>query len=209
MRYVHENADGSIGLWATVPLKIIRHADGMEFKVLGVRRRGGFCWLYGGWSDGTGDEIAVGDEATDVSDLRADHFARHTIVFPEFAKDILAKLPPAQKAAVVAHRPITRADIPTDRYFRTAWIDGGRAVGVDMPKARDVHRDQLRREREPLLDALDTEYLKADETGDIELKAAIADKKQALRDITADPAIEAATTPEELKAVRPVILDQI
>ena len=56
------------------------------------------------------------------------------------------------------------------------------------------------------LAALDVEYQHADERGDVAEKARIAAKKQALRDVTADPAIEAAQTPEALKAVWPDIL---
>lgn len=206
MRYVHQNADGSIGLWATVPQAIIRHSDGAAFRVIGVRRRAGQCIVYGGWPDGTGEEFIVGDEAFDVSDMPVNHLPGYTIVFPDFAADIMRKLPEETRSKIVSHRKCVRADIPGDRYFRGAWIDAGK-IDVDMPKAREIHKDRLRRERAPLLDALDTEYMRADELGDIELKAEIAAKKQALRDITDDPAIESAKTPEELKAVRPPALD--
>jgi len=42
------------------------------------------------------------------------------------------------------------------------------------------------------------------ESGDSEAQASIAGKKQALRDATADPALESAATPEELKQVNPL-----
>lgn len=95
---------------------------------------------------------------------------------------------------------------PDDRTFRDAWAFDGKAVKVDMPKARNIHRDRLRAARRPKLEALDTEYQRADEAGDAKAKAAIAERKQELRDVTADPAIEAAQTPAELAAVRPAIL---
>jgi hypothetical protein len=50
---------------------------------------------------------------------------------------------------------------------------------------------------------LDTAYMRADEVGDQQEKRRIATQKQALRDVTADPRIDAAATPEELKAVIP------
>lgn len=90
-----------------------------------------------------------------------------------------------------------------DRAFRNAWVLTGKDVTVDMPKARELHRDRLRVLRAPKLAELDMQYLRADETKDETEKARIATEKQALRDVTADPAIEAATTPEELKAVIP------
>jgi len=79
-------------------------------------------------------------------------------------------------------------------------------ITVDMTKARDIKRDMIRAERKPLLEQLDVEFMRAQEAGDIQKQALIADKKQSLRDVTADPAIDAATTPDELKAVRPDVL---
>jgi hypothetical protein len=100
-------------------------------------------------------------------------------------------------------RIIDKSEVPSDRTFRNAWKAD---LTVDMPKAREIHRERLRRMRAPLLAALDVEYDKADERGDLLAKQEIAAKKQALRDVTADPAIEAARTPAELKAVIPEAL---
>ena len=108
---------------------------------------------------------------------------------------------------MVSWRRITRDDIPGDRYFRGAWsMNGGGKVEVDMPRARDIQRDKMRRARAPLLAALDVNYQRADERGDAAAKQAITAQKQALRDVTADPAIEAAQTPDDLKAVWPASL---
>lgn len=92
-------------------------------------------------------------------------------------------------------------DEATDKTFRNAWKDtpGRVKPDVDMPKAREIHRDNLREKRAPLLEALDTDYLLADEQNDQQKKRDVAVRKQALRDITIHPDIEAATTPEELK----------
>jgi hypothetical protein len=97
-------------------------------------------------------------------------------------------------------------DVPADRTFRNAWTHDGTLVKVDMPKAREIHREHLRQMRAPLLQALDVEYQKADERGDQTEKQRIAANKQGLRDVTADPTIEAARTPEELKAAVPGVL---
>ncbi len=93
-----------------------------------------------------------------------------------------------------------------DRTFRNAWMWEGSKIGHDMAKARDIKRAQLRKARRPLLEVLDIDYTRADERGDAEEKERIATRKQALRDVTVDPAIEAAQTPEELKQVWPEIL---
>lgn len=91
--------------------------------------------------------------------------------------------------------------VPSDRTFRGAWQFNGNVVEVDMVAARDIHRDNLRAERAPRLDALDVDYMKALEDGDTPAQQAIVGVKQALRDVTADPRIEAAATPDELTAL--------
>ena len=112
-----------------------------------------------------------------------------------------AKLP----ANAINPKFIETADIPVDRTFRNAWEDNG-SINVNMPKAREIHREKLRALRKPLLEVLDMAYLRADEQGDVAEKARIAAEKQKLRDVTADPRIEAAQTPEQLKAVLPDVL---
>lgn len=95
-------------------------------------------------------------------------------------------------------------DIPTDRTFRNAWdhpVDGEAPLRVDMVKARDIWRDKIRVARKPLLEALDADFMVSLEKG--QPTQAIAAQKQALRDATADPRIDLAATPEELKAVQP------
>lgn len=93
-----------------------------------------------------------------------------------------------------------------ERDFRNAWKDENGGIVIDMPKAREIHKDHMRECRCPLLQDLDVQYQRADEKGEAELKKQIAQRKQALRDVTKDPAIEAADTPEELKRVWPEIL---
>jgi len=70
--------------------------------------------------------------------------------------------------------------------------------GVDMAKAREIHKTNIRTAREPKLAELDIEFQKALETG-----AATTDivaKKQALRDAPADSGIAAANDADALKA---------
>jgi len=76
-------------------------------------------------------------------------------------------------------------------------------ITVDMGIARDIWRDKIRAERNKHFAELDVAYQRADETGDSVKKADVAAQKQALRDAPADPAIDAATTPEKLKAIWP------
>lgn len=99
--------------------------------------------------------------------------------------------------AGVNYKVIDHSELPADRAFRNAWIfnDG---VEIDLTQAKQIHKNNIRRVREPLLQELDVEFQRALETNSD--TSAIVAQKVALRDATIDPAIEAATTPEELKA---------
>lgn len=92
---------------------------------------------------------------------------------------------------------------PADRVFRNAWAadESQGVITVDMSKARDIWRDKIRAARLPEFVRLDAAFMRALETGTD--TSAIVAQKQALRDATADPAIDAALTPEQLKLVQP------
>jgi len=77
-------------------------------------------------------------------------------------------------------------------------------IRVNLDKAREIKKDMIREARKPMLEALDVAYMRAVEAGDTAKQAQIAAEKQALRDATDDPAIAAASTPEELAAVDPL-----
>ena len=70
--------------------------------------------------------------------------------------------------------------------------------GVDMAKAREIHKTKIRNARTPKLAELDIEFQKALETG--ASTTDIVAKKQALRDAPADAGIAAASDTDALKA---------
>ena len=70
--------------------------------------------------------------------------------------------------------------------------------GINIAKAKEIHKTNIREARTPLLTALDIDFQKALETS--ASTTDIVAKKQALRDAPADSAIDAATTTDELKA---------
>ena len=70
--------------------------------------------------------------------------------------------------------------------------------GVDMAKAREIHKNRIRDARAPKLAELDIEFQKAQETGAD--TSAIVAKKNALRDAPADSGIAAASDTDALKA---------
>jgi len=70
--------------------------------------------------------------------------------------------------------------------------------GIDMAKAKQIHKNNIRTVRTEKLAELDIEFQRALEASAD--TSAIVAKKQALRDAPADSAIDAATTDAELKA---------
>ena len=153
------------------------------------------------------DEDSLFPMKVDLRDLLEGSVANVTLHYRDMEGIIAAW---SDKEEVVSWRPITLADIPEDRAFRNAWCDvtPEPVVDIDMAKARGIHRNRLRALRTPKLAALDIDYQRADEDKDATRKRAIAARKRALRDVTADPAIEAARTPGELKAVVPAALKE-
>ena len=70
--------------------------------------------------------------------------------------------------------------------------------GVDMAKAREIHKKNIRIARLPKLQELEVEFQKAQETG--ASTTDIVAKKQALRDAPADSGITSASDADALKA---------
>lgn len=69
-------------------------------------------------------------------------------------------------------------------------------ITVNIDKAKDITKERLRREREPLLAEQDIAFMKAQELGND--TTAIVAEKQRLRDITNQ--VDSMTTVDELKA---------
>ena len=70
--------------------------------------------------------------------------------------------------------------------------------GIDMAKAKEIHKNNIRVAREEKFKELDVEFTKALETG--ASTSDIAAKRQALRDAPADSGIDAASDTDALKA---------
>ena len=76
-------------------------------------------------------------------------------------------------------------------------------IKVNTDKAKEIWLEHYRRARTPLLEKLDLEYMRADESSNDALKKEIASKKQALRDVTKT---DLPNTLEEIKSTWPEIL---
>lgn len=112
-------------------------------------------------------------------------------------------------------RLIDMADLPPgpvpDSYDKTFYAalrcqGRGKRVTVDMVEARNIWRDKLRQARAPLMARLDIEQKRALVAEDRAEVSKIEARLQALRDATADPSIDAAKTPDDLKACWPEAL---
>jgi len=80
-------------------------------------------------------------------------------------------------------------------------------IGINVNKAKEIHKDKIREVRDPLLQAEDVTFMRAVEADDTDAKTASATRKQQLRDVTniVDSATITATdvtgVTNELKAV--------
>ena len=79
-------------------------------------------------------------------------------------------------------------------------------ITINLDKAKNIQKNRWREARKPLLIQLDTEFMRAVESGDTVKQQQIAAKKQALRDVTVTD-LSTITTPEEIKNVWPDILN--
>ena len=75
---------------------------------------------------------------------------------------------------------------------------------INMTKARDIHIHHIRKARDGELKALDVDFLRAVEGGDVESQATIKGKKEDLRAMPQNmPTVESFGTPAEIKSYRP------
>lgn len=106
-------------------------------------------------------------------------------------------------AGISTYSVVEDSVIPTDIDFRDAWVGvgigtTGGTISHNMTKAKEIHKNNIRTARTPLLTALDVEFQKAQETS-AGITTIVA-KKQALRDAPAASGISTASNTTELKA---------
>ncbi len=79
-------------------------------------------------------------------------------------------------------------------------------ITINLDKAKEIQKNRWRTARKPILEKLDTEFMRAVETGDTVKQQQIATQKQALRDVTTTD-LSPVINIEELKNVWPDILN--
>ena len=99
----------------------------------------------------------------------------------------------------VSYEIVSADNIPSDRYFRNAWVADGAAVAVDLGKAKDIGHDIRRQQRAEEFKPYDEVIMKqipgADAVAAEEARQAIRDKYAAIQD-----EIDAAEDPAAIKA---------
>ena len=99
----------------------------------------------------------------------------------------------------VAYEIVEDDAIPSDRFFRNAWVANGAAVDVDLDKAKDIGHDIRRTQREAEFAPFDAIIMKqipgADNAAAEEARQAIRFKYALIQDV-----IEAAETSDEIKS---------
>ena len=114
---------------------------------------------------------------------------------------------PREPGVPADYHVIDQHDLPSDRTFRYAWTWQGSRMDVDMPLARGIHMEEIRKVRNTELVAKDITFMRAVEAGDTDAQAKIGTEKQTLRDIPATFDITTGVdTPEKLKAKWPTEL---
>jgi len=83
------------------------------------------------------------------------------------------------------------------------------SITINLTKAKDIAKDNLRKERTPVLATLDVAFIRAVESGNTSLQTAISEQKQELRDITTHSSITGANNVDSLKTAMNTLIDQI
>jgi hypothetical protein len=98
----------------------------------------------------------------------------------------------------VPYEIVTTDDIPSDRYFRNAWVANGAAVDVDLGKAKDIGHDIRRQQRaeefKPFDEIIAKQIPGVDAVKAEASRQVIRDKYAAVQD-----AVNAAKTPDAIK----------
>jgi hypothetical protein len=99
----------------------------------------------------------------------------------------------------VAYEIIEDDAIPSDRFFRGAWVANGAAVEVDLDQAKSIGHDMRRTQRAEEFKPYDEVIMKqipgADNAAAEEARQQIRFKYALIQDV-----IEAAETPDEIKS---------
>jgi len=100
----------------------------------------------------------------------------------------------------IPYEIVSEDAIPSDRFFRNAWVKGDCCVDLDLDKCKavghDIRRQKRAEEFQPFDEVIAKQIPGKDSAQAEEARQAIRDKYTEVQD-----AIDAAETPDEIKAV--------
>ena len=99
----------------------------------------------------------------------------------------------------VAYEIVEDDAIPSDRFFRNAWVANGAAVDVDLDKAKDIGHDIRRAQREAEFAPIDAIIMKQI-PGNSAVEAEASRQEIRFKYALIQDAINVAETPDEIKS---------
>ena len=99
----------------------------------------------------------------------------------------------------VAFEIVEDSAIPSDRFFRGAWVANGAAVDVDLGKAKDIGHDRRRAQRAEEFKPFDDIIMKQI-PGNSAAEAEEARQQIRFKYALIQDVIDAAATPDKIKA---------
>lgn len=105
-------------------------------------------------------------------------------------------------------RIVDESILPEDRQYRGAWKDNGASVGIDLEKAKAVHKETLKREVLSKSKKLEEEIAVAEVFGTQQEVNALTAKKNKIKNDAKALNLNSITTIEDLKAAWPVDLEK-
>jgi hypothetical protein len=131
-----------------------------------------------------------------------------TIPAPQYVQQLMREqqITEDQAVALIIERDapgaeiVEASDIPSDRRYRNCWCKSGKAIAVDMPKARQQFMAELREQRNKDLSDSDVLMTRATEQGKTTEAQALKQARQALRDLpaTMEPLVDACQSVADL-----------
>lgn len=96
--------------------------------------------------------------------------------------EIIERLSPLENKYTI----INEKELPTDYTYFPAWLydNVNETVSIDIEKAKEIQKDNIRMIRKKLLEEQDVIFMRAIETGDTLAQQSSAIRKQELRDLT-------------------------
>ena len=78
---------------------------------------------------------------------------------------------------------VSKSEIPTNRLYRDAWIFQNEKIKIDVEKAKEIQKNNIRSVRDKIFKDKDIEYMRALELQDSSKISEIVEQKNKLRDV--------------------------